>query len=814
MDAESYLICYRLNRPSKNSSWEAIMKGVGKADFRISPVAILADLDWVIIFSNSRNPAEASEKPIGDFTMKKVATIKWHDVLLFLHSSALPKEQDNRDGIFALFRILFDQKRPIGHLDVAKTTSAPVLEIRSGTLKARHGSLVEAMTAFLLSNPDNIQGLEHYIKGLRVEVSQPRANKSQRDTIKPDTIAGLAQVTDSHSCQKPFPARVVKFGGGSKDVEFYYRRKGHYITVFDYFIKFKRQNIDQPDLPLVNIGTRSKPTYMPPSCCKLVEGPSQDALVLSVADLMQMVSDGITSHAKIPRWPSNGIDGNGIRSSGLKLPIADNMLNCQVTMTANALMTPCRVKMAPAIVYWGQKEFSPTSGSWTIVQTGIIHRDSNPSVRCKTAVLMIGCSRWAADEKIAKTLTALHDRLGSFGIDLTSTTSPLEVSMKGNKLSPKVEDDIKSKISTLLEDKTTAVVIMLSSRSKQVYEYVKKLCDVCLGIHSVCIDTYKLAAADNDNGYCFQTALKLNVKTGSRNQSLASPHLASVDLKSTMIVGIDVMIPPATTKQGTKPVVLMVSSINSDLSQWPSAVRVIDKQPLEQALADLLSIQISLWMKKNKAASLANFIIYHKGLTEAVCANEISSLRHTISKMTKQASFTLIAVNKDHHTKLQSLSCIDKAEKDKTIHSGAMITRSRNGAKTWEFLVQCHQPQRMENKASLPSTLNASKATLPTRYTVLCDDIFTTPKAKVELEDLTHDMQYLFGGSTAATSDTLPIHYLGLLRKRMELFLQPWYRPMKDGQKGRGKGPKLPGGGMSTETIRIHENIRDEMFYL
>ncbi len=75
-------------------------------------------------------------------------------------------------------------------------------------------------------------------------------------------------------------------------------------------------------------------------------------------------------------------------------------------------------------------------------------------------------------------------------------------------------------------------------------------------------------------------------------------------------------------------------------------------------------------------------------------------------------------------------------------------------------------------------------------------------------------MQYLFGSSTAATSDTLPIHYLGLLRKRMELFVQPWYRPKPDGPKGKGKEMKLSGGEMSSETVRIHENIRDEMFYI
>lgn len=287
-----------------------------------------------------------------------------------------------------------------------------------------------------------------------------------------------------------------------------------------------------------------------------------------------------------------------------------------------------------------------------------------------------------------------------------------------------------------------------------------------------------------------------------------------------MIVGLDVMNPPATAKQGSKPVVIMVSSTSPDPFQWTPAMRILeniqkrDKQSMEQALSDLLSNQINHSKKKNKGASPGNFIIYHKGLTEAVCAKEISSLRPTIGKCTNQARLTLIAVNKDHHTKLQPLDSIDKADAHKTIPFGAMITRPRSLAKTWEFLIQGHEPQHTKEKLSIASTLKASHATLPTRYTVLYDDIFTTQKAKLELENLTHHMQYLFGSSTAATSDTLPIHYLGLLRKRMELFLQPWYRPKQDGQKGRGNEMKLSGGEMSSETVRIHENIRDEMFYI
>ena len=158
----------------------------------------------------SHNPDEAREQPIGGLPMEKVATITWHDVLLFLHSSRLPKEQFKRDGMFALFRILLDQRRPSRHVDVAKAKSLPVLEIRCGEAKDRRDPLAEAMTSFLSSNPDNIRGLEHHIKGLRVEISQYQDDQSQRDRIRPATIAGLARLDDSHGCQKPYPARVRK----------------------------------------------------------------------------------------------------------------------------------------------------------------------------------------------------------------------------------------------------------------------------------------------------------------------------------------------------------------------------------------------------------------------------------------------------------------------------------------------------------------------------------------------------------------------------------------------------------------------------
>ncbi|KAL9608872.1 MAG: hypothetical protein Q9204_009204, partial [Flavoplaca sp. TL-2023a] len=358
-----------------------------------------------------------------------------------------------------------------------------------------------------------------------------------QDTAKVNTITGLARPDDSRNSHRPYPARVQRYGGGSKDVEFCYKqrgqRKGQYITVFDYFTKIKQRTVYHDDLPVINIGTRSKPTYIPPSCCDVLERREQEALVLSASDLIHMVSSGIINEADMPRWISNGIVNDETRSSGLKLPLAQNLRNCQVRMICATLISPCRIKMAPAIVHSGHERFSPRAGTWTIDQTGLTsnNNNNNSNARCKVAVLMFGSSRWVADEKVTNTLQSMHNQLSLLSIGLVSTSSPLKVALRDNKINPELENEIKSHVSDMAKDKVAAVVFMLPSRSKPVYEYIKRLCDLDLGIHSICIDAHKLAAADNDRGYCFQTALKLNMKMGGQNQRLDSQHLRSISLR-------------------------------------------------------------------------------------------------------------------------------------------------------------------------------------------------------------------------------------------------------------------------------------------
>ena len=109
-----------------------------------------------------------------------------------------------------------------------------------------------------------------------------------------------------------------------------------------------------------------------------------------------------------------------------------------------------------------------------------------------------------------------------------------------------------------------------------------------------------------------------------------------------------------------------------------------------------------------------------------------------------------------------------------------------------------------EEAISNGAVLEASKATLPVRYSVLKDNIFKTNNRE-GLENLTHAMCYLSGCGTSAVTDTLPIHYLGLLCKRMHCYVEPWYYP-------KNKEVKLEV--MKQRTVQPHDRVKETMYYV
>ncbi|KAL8697535.1 MAG: hypothetical protein Q9224_002263, partial [Gallowayella concinna] len=705
MHGNSHLTCYRVDKSSLGTqrtptrlSLAALAKSLSQVNFKLPLTSILADhQDSLVLFSDSPDPDLPIQLQGCEVNLTKIATIRGQDFLEFLHSTRSLQNNNIQEAVLGLVRALLSQNSPSNHLESVQRKPLPALEIRSGPSRIKGQSLAGLMKSFLKADANNLHGLETYLRGLRVQVRQDQEKNAGSDSSKGKAIKGLARPDDGQKSSSP--PRVRRYGGNSMEVEFYNARNRKYLTVFEYFQDHKGQPIREANLPLVNVGTRSNPTYIPPGFCIVLEGHEQNSSVLSFGDVMQITKNALVANAKMPQWLDNYDGSERSRHLGLKMPLANDLSTCQISVTADALLMSCRTKKAPAIKYLEGKEFAPHSGAWSLKLSGLEAKRTVPS-RDKVAVLVIKQGRWPADEQMIKTLQALQDRLKSFGLSLSKTGAPSTIVMKDGKLEQGVKDEIRTKVTAAMKgEKAKAIVIMLPTKSRPLYNYIKSVCDVRQGIHSVCIDSLKLASAENDNGYSFQTALKLNVKTGGRNQVLHSCHMETIGLSSTMIVGIDIMIGPKKGKDIASDVLFMVSSITADLSQWPAAIRKVpNNQPLHQALSDLLETRIALWKKKNSSsANPKSILIYHNGLTSNTAASEIAAFKHTLSAKYNHTPFTLIAVHKDHHTKLQlpSSSSSSQSNEQPTIPTDTIISRSSTTPpQTWSFLIQSHKPQK------------------------------------------------------------------------------------------------------------------------
>ena len=134
------------------------------------------------------------------------------------------------------------------------------------------GSLVQLMTLFMQSNGPNKAKLQRYLKGLSVNVTHiVNRNAAGQQIRRMKTIWGLATERDGESL--PRPPVVRSFGAGPKHVEFAADSSGQYISVYKHFSRTYNLDNLNDTLPVVNVGTVEKPSYLPAEVCQI--GPCE-----------------------------------------------------------------------------------------------------------------------------------------------------------------------------------------------------------------------------------------------------------------------------------------------------------------------------------------------------------------------------------------------------------------------------------------------------------------------------------------------------------------------------------------------------------
>lgn len=357
------------------------------------------------------------------------------------------------------------------------------------------------------------------------------------------------------------------------------------------------------------------------------------------------------------------------------------------------------------------------------------------------------------------------------------------------------------------------MLVILANTDAAIYNRVKYIGDVKTGIHTVCVVRTKFMEQRGQDRYFANVALKFNLKGGGINQTLERGKLGVIGDGKTMVVGIDVTHPSPNSQKSAPSVAGIVATIDQSLGQWPADIRI--QQRREEMVLDLKGLlkgRLRLWKSKNSSYP-DNLLIYRDGVSEGqyqlVLEKELPQLREACAETYPANStkaglprISIIIVGKRHHTRFYPTKEAD-ADRSSNPKNGTIVDRGITEARNWDFFLQAH--------TGLQGTAR------PAHYFVILDEIFAkrpVPPGQTPadaLEQLSHNLCYLFGRATKAVSICPPAYYADLVCERARCYLHGMFNPATPSQSvASGQTQQLH----AESDVRIHDRLKDTMFYI
>lgn len=412
------------------------------------------------------------------------------------------------------------------------------------------------------------------------------------------------------------------------------------------------------------------------------------------------------------------------------------------------------------------------------------------------------------------TVAQFHKALQDMGITATAPKPGSRILIKDLD-DPRIETALKNAPGD--PGQTRLVLIILPIAHTLLYNRVKHLGDVKVGVHTICVVGSKFAKAQAQ--YFANVALKFNLKLGGINQLVDNTRLGVINEDKTMVVGVDVTHPSPGSTSTAPSVAGMVASVDRWLGQWPAVLRIQEsRKEMVSELDSMLKSRLQLWKTQGKHTAFPeNLLIYRDGVSEGqyatVLEDELPLLRKACADLYPLADtkndlphITIIIVGKRHHTRFYPTAASD-ADRSSNPKNGTVVDRGITEARNWDFFLQSH--------TALQGTAR------PAHYYIVLDEIFTKRKVPAQyhnvadvLEDLTHSMCYLFGRATKAVSICPPAYYADIVCERARCYLSGLFdAPTPPDTPAQS----VVGGGhpqARVEDVLIHPNLSNTMFYI
>jgi len=508
---------------------------------------------------------------------------------------------------------------------------------------------------------------------------------------------------------------------------------------------------------------------------------------------------------------------NGASLLGMTPQINNALTNFGLNPTPNLITVPGRVLDGPVVYY--NTQVRPSSGSWNMRSVVF----SEPARLSSWAWLFIDIhERWEGRKAFEETLENFRAKLKELGIGINPPDSGKRIVLTYNEtpsedeVRREHEAQIESAIDELMAKQPSLILIVLASEESTIYNHVKLTCDIRKGVRNVCVLAKKFAGANDQ--YFANVGLKVNLKLGGRNQSLHDRKLGIIAEGKTMVVGIDVTHPSPDSDKKAPSVAGIVASVDRFLAQWPADIRIQEpRKEMVTDLKDMLKSRLELWNRRHKAYP-ENILVYRDGVSEGqyntVLEKELPLLKEACRELYPATStnsgiprISIIIVSKRHHTRFYPTKR-EEADRSFNPQNGTIVDRGITEARNWDFYLQAH--------TALQGTAR------PAHYFTVYDEIFHSrqPKAPFQntadvLEDLTHNMCYLFGRATKAVSVCPPAYYADLVCERARCYLSRLFNASPGPTPA---GSVVSGGGQEQNAdpkdVLVHANVRDTMFYI
>ena len=496
-----------------------------------------------------------------------------------------------------------------------------------------------------------------------------------------------------------------------------------------------------------------------------------------------------------------------------------------IGVPAELTAVAARVLPAPNVTYAQRKSLSVRDGCWNMAGNKVTVPGNLSS--WVPIFLVVGGARPAVQQQEAA--AKVHDLCSSLvklGINV-SRPGQYQAAQLPDPFDENADFDkeLREKVFEVYARRYKYLLIVLPAKSDRVYKRIKFYADVVYGVQCTCVvSTHLTKSGPPFDQYIANVGLKINIKSGGRNQGMDDAKTGIFAQDKTMAVGIDVTHPSPGSSDTAPSVAAMVANVDRYLGQYPAVLRVQARRKDEMVadLDEMLQTRLKLWLSQGKHKEYPeNILVFRDGVSEGqyhlVLQNELSQLRKACEKLYPAAAqkqglprFFVAVCGKRHNTRFYPTK-VDDADQGSNCKPGTVVDRGITEARHWEFFLQAHK--------CLQGTAR------PAHFFIIEDEVFSNKAVVAKLnksnynvadivEEMCHHMAYLHPRATKAVSLCPPAKLADMACERARAYLQSYYDPTMSATASQSSGAAQNTLSDQRNLINVHANLKDTMFYI